>query len=318
MTPTPSESARRSLPRSLFAHASVGRAGLGNMLFPWARAQIFAADSGAKMLAPSWARLRVGPYLRREPDKRRYAGFFHDPEHLHGWSRMWQLLRRRRVPEGALEELTPPAHGAKDAVVVEFSGLGEFFAPLLCHTGLIRDRLWRMTQPEVRSMLAPARDPFVAMHVRRGDITRQGFNSQQLDNSPQYTPLAWFVEMARAIRRVENLGGFPIVVFSDGDGDELAELLGVEGVELQGRRPAVTDLWEMSSARLLVASGFSTFSMWASYLGCMPTLYAPGKIQQRVQENRDRALEIELPSGAEIPADVIAATSKPRSGPGES
>jgi len=48
---------------SLFALPIVGRAGLGNMLFPWARAEIFAKRFNARVLRPSWNTVRPGPYF---------------------------------------------------------------------------------------------------------------------------------------------------------------------------------------------------------------------------------------------------------------
>jgi hypothetical protein len=301
---------RPEVSNSPFAFPEVGKAGLGNMLFPWARAELFAKETGARLLAPRWARLRIGPYLRNEPEKRRYSGFFYSNQHLHGWRRLELLLRGRRVSERHWEGVARSPSASHRPVVVEFQGLGEFFTPLLGAHEHVRDQLWQMTEPSLRAVRAQAPAPFIAMHVRRGDITRQGFNAQQLENSPQYTALSWFIEGARAVRRVETLRRVPIVVFSDGDREELAELLRVDGVELQSRRPAVADLWEMSEAELLFASGFSTFSMWASYLGGMPTLYAPGKIQQLVQVRRPASLEIELAGGSEIPPVVVAAASR--------
>ena len=75
----------------------------------------------------------------------------------------------------------------------------------------------------------------------------------------------------------------PIVVFTDGRPEEVRELTELKGVRYHDRKPAITDLLMLSNADLLLASGRSTFSMWASFLGEMPTIYAPGKMQQRVQ-----------------------------------
>jgi len=95
-------------------------------------------------------------------------------------------------------------------------------------------------------------------------------------------------------------------LFTDGSREEVAEILNVDNVHLHRRGTAIADLWTLAQARLLFASGFSTFSMWASFLGGMPTIYAPGKIQERVQLERPRPLEIEVEEGADIPAHLIA------------
>ena len=143
------------------------------------------------------------------------------------------------------------------------------------------------------------------MHVRRGDITRQGFTERQLENAKQFTPLSWFESMAWTVRGRDSLRSMPIVVFTDGSPEEVDALCRIEGVVLHRRATAITDLWTMSRAGILFASGFSTFSMWASFLGGMPTIYAPGKLQQRVQTARADAIEIELPAGLYIPEFVL-------------
>jgi hypothetical protein len=112
--------------------------------------------------------------------------------------------------------------------------------------------------------------------------------------------------MARAVRQCTVSATVPIIVFTDGDPEEVADLCEVDGVRLHRRAPAIGDLWTVAHAGLLFGSGFSTFGMWASFLGGMPTVYAPGKVQQHVQAGRAGAVEIELPAGGEIPEYALA------------
>ncbi len=285
---------------SRYALPLVGRAGLGNELFPWARAELYARDTGTRIVAPAWASLRVGPYLRREPDKRRYGSAFWAPHHVHGARAAAIRAFGRRIGESAPQAAEPAGRLALRPEVVVFSGIGGYFAPLRGGHAYLRDQLWNMTRAQLRTPPdAPAR--FIAMHVRRGDVTRQGMSQRQLEESPVYTPLAWFVAMARALRRDASRRGMPIVVFTDGSAEEVRELCAVEGVALAARAPAVADLWLMTRASALFASGFSTFGMWASFLGRMPTFYAPGKLQQRLLDDERGGIEMELAAGEAIP-----------------
>jgi len=287
----------------LFAFPNVGRAGLGNGLFSWARAEIFSHSYGAKVLAPQWNRFRLGAYVRREPDKRRYANFFRSKKHVSGWKRLL-LLCQRRIDESTFSESLHLGSSAAASRVVEFYGLGDYFTPLLNSHQLIYERLIEMTVPEFRRAISPI--PYVAIHVRRGDITRQGFTQSQLESVNQYTNLGWFVEMAKKLASSRLPKGCKIIVFTDGSPDEIEPLVSIPGVTLQPRQPAITDLWGIANAALLIASGYSTFSMWGSYLGRMPTIYAPGKIQQRVQCADVGAVEIELAAHEEIPDAAFA------------
>ena len=291
---------------SLYALPLVGRAGLGNMLFPWARAELFARHTGAQVLEPLWVSFRIGPYLRREPDKRRYFGFFRAAaHHKRGLSGLLVRACGTRFSEADAQIHALRARNSSWPIVVEFSGLGTYFEPLLAEHAYIRDRLWSMTNAPMQGDAGSGGEPYFAMHVRRGDITRQGYTPEQLPSVSQFTPISWFVSMARALRDAPSLRAMPIVVFTDGSEDEVADLLALQNVRLQQRQSALSDLWTLSRAQLLFASGYSTFSMWASYLGGMPTVYAPGKIQQRVQTGLAEPMEIELAGGASIPAAVF-------------
>src|ERR1700687_5853318 len=126
---------------TLYALARIGRAGLGNGLFPWARAELFVRRSDARMLAPYCTNFRIGPYLRQEPDKRRYRNFFRSAQHTRGVARACIMALGRRVSETRSDDL--PLRGSSILPrVVEFRGLGEFFAPLAGEHDFIRDRLW--------------------------------------------------------------------------------------------------------------------------------------------------------------------------------
>jgi hypothetical protein len=296
----------------LYALPCVGRAGLGNSLFPWARAELFARECGAGILAPRWSSIRIGPYLRREPDKRRYSHFFRADHHCRGLSRALIFSVGHHISETQFRLRSPPCSSSRPCVV-EFRGLGDLFLPLAGEHEFIRRQLWQMTAEPLRSTAMPDRAKFIAMHVRRGDLTRQGLSEGDLYSKvTQYTPISWFVGMARAARRAPSLRSLPLIVFTDGSPDELGELPKIEGVHVHSRRPAIADLWTMTRACLLFASGFSTFSMWASFLSGMPTVYAPGKIQQRVQSGRRDPAEIELEEAAEIPAPLLAQVVRQR------
>lgn len=286
----------------LLAYPIVGRAGLGNMLFPWARAEIFARQHRTGLIRPVWNTVRIGPYLRREPLKRHYVGYFNHADHIGGLGRLTYLARGRWIEETRAGELDPHGLQSKKLLVVIFRGLADYFTPLRGEQVFIRARLWQMTRHEFRPSSAAGR-PFIAMHIRRGDLTRMGLPSEQIAQLPQITPIDWFVAMAHAVRRHKQLDAVPIIVFTDGSDEEVSEVLRVDGVRLYQSGAAIADLWALSGASLLFASGFSTFSMWASYLGGMPTIYAPGKIQQRVQEGL-QALEIELDADANPPAEA--------------
>lgn len=289
---------------SLYAFPVVGRAGLGNMLLPWARGELFARQHNVKLLAPFWPLFRIGPYLRNEPEKRSYLGFFRSPNHIRGLKKRLILLSSRFVDEGEFRDLEPSGR-----TVVRFQGLGQgpgtYFRPLLNDYRYIRECLWEMTAPRLRDEGGQYGGRYIAVHVRRGDITRIGWSAKRLAARPVYTPIEWFCETAAKLRRQLSDPSIPLVIFTDGSEEEVRPLLQFKNVHIKARQQAITDLWALSHARLLVATGYSTFSMWASYLGGMPTIYAPGKIQERVLQGRPGSMEIELSESDDIPDALL-------------
>src|SRR5215213_2469134 len=62
-----------------FSYAKLGRAGLGNELFPYLRSLDTAEIEGARLVPPRWFKLRIGPLLRQERDRRHYWLLFRQP-----------------------------------------------------------------------------------------------------------------------------------------------------------------------------------------------------------------------------------------------
>ena len=50
----------------------LGGAGLGNILFPWATALVYAKNNNLERIQTTWRNLKIGTFLRKERDKRMY------------------------------------------------------------------------------------------------------------------------------------------------------------------------------------------------------------------------------------------------------
>src|SRR4051812_42330594 len=146
-----------------FGYPDLMRAGLGNMLFPWARCLLWCRSEQAEMLAPRWFKLRLGPYARREPDKRRYDRLFHSDGYVNGRRRALVLA----VGDMQSEDTAFRRSNGRQPHVVRFEGLRDYFSSLLGAHNLIRGELTRITKPALRA--AEPRNPFIAVHVRCGD-----------------------------------------------------------------------------------------------------------------------------------------------------
>ncbi len=277
--------------------------GLGNLLFPWARAVVSARKQGLTMIWPTWVQLKAGPFLRGEIDKRLYSGLFRPPEdYVSGFKKLCILTTCHRSSE--LDFLRNPNAVPSRSIVV-FSGWKDCFNTILRDHALVKNELLKMARVE-NKIGVKNYGTSIAVHIRLGDFSIPE-NIRDLDIAKSgltnfRLPLSWYISMLKALRR--KMGEeCKVYVFSDGRDDELEELLNIPGCERLSFGSSLADLLALSSSTVLIASG-STYSMWASYLGRMPVIYYPGQLRQKLYFQRPYA-EIELSQGQDIPDSFI-------------
>lgn len=260
-----------------FVYANLPRAGLGNMLFVWARALVFAHLNNLPLYTSSWTHPKIGPLLRRERHTRLYWGYFESREVLKSWQRLG-LWRLARIDESPLEQLSR----LQDHTLYVFSTIphwDDYFVGLKPHRELIRERLLGMVSAKTRRRLASQARPCIAVHVRMGDFRALRTNEDFADVGHVRTPLAYFTDLIEGIRLVAGKE-LPATVFSDGKDEELAPLLAVPGVQRAERNPDIVDLLLMAQSQLIICSAGSTFGYWAGFLADAPLLLHPDHIHQ--------------------------------------
>lgn len=279
----------------IYGFPDVGRHGLGHSLLAWGRCQLWCRDRGATPLAPRWLRLRVGPYLRRERDKRNYFLLFRSGNAIGGWRKAWILATTRKVEESDAAKVSD----AESAVVVFRSipdnDVRRDFAALRGEGAWLRRQLEAMTLP--RHLPKDSPSPHVAIHVRMGDFAISDPDRAQSGQQNVRTGIDWFASALQSLR--ESLAEtIPAIVYSDGRNEELLPLLQLPSVVRAPAQSAITDLLSIARADALIGSG-SGFSIWGSLLGDVPRLSAPGQQLTSVLDLADA--ELELKQGAAVP-----------------
>lgn len=272
--------------------------GLGNLLFPWARAVVFARACGGRVLWPTWRQAKLGPLLRGERDLRHYHGLFSPTDaYVTGLRREVVRLTCRRVSESDARE-----QRASGRVVV-FEGLEGLFEPLSGQNALVLRELLAIAAPGPRASWRNADRDAIAVHVRLGDLNpvtntealRRGGYSYRI-------PMSWYVHCIRELGKL--LPSTRVLVYSDGSDEELRPLLALPRVDRALSNTALGDMLAMSASRALVGAS-STFSMWASFLGEVPTIWFPGQRHQPLHASAQT--EVELAQGE--PLDTAFALS---------
>lgn len=269
------------------------RSGLGNLLWVWAKSFCWASDRGLPLIAPKWSYVDWKRYLLGNADKRSYFGFFSNEGYIKGIERARCLCRKKIFPEQYSSEL--------GKVLVVFEEMGEF-SPLIGRHELVRKEFLRIVCTEHIPVGLSNSLPFISLHVRMGDFLAVNEGSLRRGHTNMQQPLEWYIHALRQCRKSVGYS-IPAVVFSDGSPEELAPLLSEERVSLSQECSALSDLIALSSGAVLIASR-SSFSLWAAYIGQMPTLYYRGArpwYERVVHPDADVAWEIELLDGESIP-----------------
>jgi hypothetical protein len=144
-------------------------------------------------------------------------------------------------------------------------------------SNLLVDSFREIVKPKWSRLADSFPDPIIGINVRRGKDFHDAQNPRDFYlKGGLRTPLAWFRESLSLIRKVL---GFPAdaVIVSDGSEADLAELLSMQNVRMLRPGCAVSDLLVLARTKVLIGSGGSSFSAWASFLGQMPTITVPGQ-----------------------------------------
>ncbi|NVN93003.1 MAG: alpha-1,2-fucosyltransferase [Desulfuromonadales bacterium] len=277
---------------SRFGYPILMKAGLGNMLVPWAKCHLWCKDNNARMIAPFWTKFRIGPYLRREKDKRNYQRLFKSNRDIGGLQRLYLLATTTKCAFELFDDTSSPRNRG---ITVLFSGMDSFDRLIGRHEE-IRQALTAMTKPE----FVPAKmdKPFIGVHVRLGD-----YASVENGASAPWTsrlPIDWYVA---AVHEVRKTAGFDldVILFSDGNDEELRALLELPAVRRSEYKESITDILALSQATVIIGS-CSSFSMWGAYLAQTFTVWhlgrCPGKI---MEQQRSECYETEWLPGNSFP-----------------
>jgi len=259
----------------------LGGAGLGNILFPWATAIVYAKEHNLIRVQTTWKNLKLGTFIRSERDKRMYLDLFTGRDGVSGIRKFLLLNFSNRVKV--------------------FSGMDSLFEPFQHQHAFVRSELLKLINPfhiKKANMFAVNS---VAIHIRMGDfripknedVLRQGGWNYRL-------PIKWYKSVISKIMSVSNI---PIYIFSDVDDAEIKDILEIENCRRAFFGSSISDMLALSNAKVLVSSG-STFSMWSSFLGQIPTIWFPGQMRQKLISDSS-IFEGEIDYDDQLPVSII-------------
>ena len=227
--------------------------GLGNLLFPIARAIGGVETHGGTLVYPTMTQVKLGTLLRRERDGRFYSDIF----------------RRRTMAEwhtwlAANRANTVHEHDVIDdaqSCALRYKGLGDYFLSLASHQAPIAQ--WIARNARLKGAILQPFD--IGIHVRMADFidddgVETGFNVRQSWD--------WYMQALDQARRNCGSNNAGVTIFTDVDPQLVVQNLGLQSssIRLDPSSNAITAMLNLAKARVIVTSR-STFSMWARFLG---------------------------------------------------
>lgn len=278
--------------------------GLGNLLFPWAKAIVLARKYGLAPIFPSFRQIKIGTILRREPDLRWYFSLFKPTKfYVVNFKKYFLLTLHKKISQNKFFELYP---NIEDGRVVIVEGMRDYFLQFLEEYDFVRRELIAITRQKHRKGLLFNFENSITLHIRLGDFQAPTEETLRRGEFVRM-PLDWYASIIETIR-AETEQKIPCFVFTNGTLEEVAPILRLGNVEILSFGSSIADLLAMSRSKLLVSSA-STFAMWASFLGRMPTIYYPGQIKQRLYFDHPE-FEIEWEKGTSFPIKVLEIYNK--------
>jgi hypothetical protein len=237
----------------------LGGAGLGNIMFPWATALVYTKKHNLKSIQITWKNLKFGTFLRKERDKRMYMDLFLETDGISGFKKFFLLNFSNNI--------------------MVFSGMDNLFEPFKSDQNFVKSELLKIINPYHISRAKEFNSNSIAIHIRMGDFANP-MNEKVLRNGAwnYRLPIKWYISLIEKIQKESNL---PIYIFSDAEDSELKEILAYDNCNRAYFGSSISDMIALSRCKVLVSSA-STFSMWASFLGQMPTIWFPGQMRQNL------------------------------------
>lgn len=245
------------------------RTGLGHALVSYSRAFCYHADELAQFVHPIWFKIRVGPYLRREADKRNYHRIIRTPV---GWGLPVGRMVRRLAMKVVSEDTFDPTSSGQYLVVRDDGPLHP--RTLGAFARLNRHREYFIRALESITVVAAKVNtgstfPTIGIFHRSGDMKSlrpvTGDERKLRTHGYGYYPPEY---SADALRHVRHIAGWqvPAVLSTDAPISEVEPILREGNVHVSTTKSALANMLEMRHHQVLIM-GTSMYAKWSWFLG---------------------------------------------------
>ncbi len=227
--------------------------GLGNLLFPIARAIVGQNKFGGQVVRPTIRQIKFGTILRRERDLRTYGDLF-KPRTKQDWKNWYLSKIQSSIAEGT------QISQSHSEVTVVYKGLGNHFHDLVDHSEFIK--IWIEQFRLNNNVNSMSYD--IGIHIRQGDFGNNNNNNYSGHNMRQ--PLEWYRDAFEDAKKILSSKNASVRLFTDGDPATIVQELNIRNLSIDKSQNALDGIISLSKAKLVIGSR-STFSMWSVFMG---------------------------------------------------
>ena len=252
--------------------------GFGNKLFLWSRAIIFARKNGFQFVEPIWFSLRIS-FLKKS--------IYNLPSFFRQIALLGVLKKRKsdlawwQYPVFYIFLKHIKEQDSIEEPCFEKNGICIFRKPIMNFTQFSEERtylkscIYEIARPKWIKLIEKHitfSNNAIGVNIRAGlDFPDAIHVTDWETKGPLRTPVLWFANLIKCIRT--KIGyQVPVLLISDGNHNYLNEIIILENVVFVQPGCAVSDLLLLSGCKILLGSGGSSFSAWASFLGSIPTI----------------------------------------------
>jgi len=212
----------------------LGGSGLGNLLYPFFKALVYAKKENLGIISPTFLSIKIGPYLRRELQKRNYK--YSLKGSITGIRRLWLLIFSNEI--------------------VTFKSFGDGFKSLYGYEDFLKEKFKSLTRVDFDEKKY---QHSICCHIRLGDFKQS--LGEELSNNTRI-PIKWYKDVIKQIRKDDK--DLKVFLFSDGYDDELKELIELGNIKNETSTNPIEDILKLSCSKYLIGS-YSSFSFWGAF-----------------------------------------------------
>ena len=264
--------------------ARLPRAGLGNKLFVWARALVFAKKNNLPLYIIGFNRIHIGPFLRREKAKRFYFGQFKKNSVAVQMIYLQHIFTKTSIvkePDLESEAIQFNTRYLFDQI----PSWKNYFGSIWSYRLMIKEAFFEILSEKVKEQVNQNNSNIeVGIHIRMGDFKTLPTGADFKLFGASRTPLNYFIDCVQKITGLLKVSP-KATIFSDGYKEELEEILNLENITLSECSIDVVDLINLSRSKIIITSAHSSFSEWAGFLSESPIIRHPEHMHSKIRSS---------------------------------